>query len=59
MIKWIDLKSGGLMSHSECVPLPCEMLFVATACFTETFLETLTNRSMQRHPRVFQETPMK
>ena len=59
MMRWIDLKSDGLMSHSEYVPLPCEMLLVATVCFTETFLETFTNCSIQRHPRVFQETPMK
>mgnify|MGYP004676961395 FL=1 len=59
MIRWIDLKSGGLMSHSECVPLPCEMLLVATVCFTETFLETFANRSTKGRPRVFQEAPMK
>ena len=43
------------MSHSESASIPYKMLLVATVCFIETFLETLTNRFTKRHLRVLQE----
>ena len=47
------------MSHSKCALLPYRMLLVATVCFSEMFLETVSERFTKRHLRVLQEMSVK